>query len=247
MRTTTLTLLLVAFLGNLPLQGQQKPTTSDTPQTTKKSEDKEPTAKEPTAKKKAENQGGWKSLLPEKGLEGWEVTDFGGQGEVTRKEDQLVFERGGPMTGINYKKGDFPKDNYEIELEAQRIDGSDFLCGLTFPVGKEFCSLIAGGWGGGVVGLSSVDGYDASENATSLYKAFDNNQWYKFRVRVTPQAVTAWIDDKEAVQQEREGHEFSTRIEVYVSQPLGYCVFDSKVAVRNFRWRSLQSQNKAGE
>lgn len=182
----------------------------------------------------------WRPLLPEKGLEGWEVTDFGGQGEVKRQEDMLLLEMGDPLTGINYTKKDFPTNDFEIELEAQRIEGSDFLCGLTFPVGEGFCSLIAGGWGGGVVGLSNVDGYDASENSTSTYHSFENGQWYKFRVRVDDEYVRAWIDDKEFFRQDREGHEFSTRIEVYVCQPLGFCVFQSKVGLRNFRWRPLK-------
>jgi hypothetical protein len=184
----------------------------------------------------------WRSLLPESGLDGWEVTDFGGQGEVVRQQDQLIFEMGDPLTGINYKKKDFPKTNFELELEAQRMEGNDFLCGLTFPVGDDFCSLIAGGWGGGVVGLSSVDGYDASENATSSYHTFENGQWYKFRVAVDEDTIKVWIDDNLFVEQERANHQFSTRIEVYVSQPLGFCAFQSKVALRNFRWRPLGSE-----
>jgi hypothetical protein len=183
----------------------------------------------------------WKSLIPKSGLEGWEITDFGGQGEVIRKESMLVLEMGEPLTGINYKKKDFPTNNFEIELEAQRIEGNDFLCGLTFPVGKEFCSFIAGGWGGGVVGLSNVDGYDASENSTSTYHKFENGQWYKFRVAVDDEMIRGWIDDESFFQQEREHHEFSTRIEVYVCQPLGLCAFQSKVAIRNFRWRPIKS------
>ena len=85
-----------------------------------------------------------------------------------------------------------------------------------------------------------MDGYDASENATSFYHPFDNGKWYKFRVRVTPASIVAWINDKEVVEQDREGHEFTTRIEVYVSQPLGYSAFGSKVGVRNFRWRPVK-------
>ncbi|MEO8271824.1 MAG: DUF1080 domain-containing protein [Aureliella sp.] len=180
----------------------------------------------------------WKSLLPAEGLEGWEVSDFGSQGVVRRDGELLVFEKGTPLTGINYKLT-FPKENYELEFSAQRMEGNDFLCGLTFPVADEFCSFIGGGWGGGVVGLSSVDGYDAAENATSLYHTFENKRWYKFRLRVDPTNITGWIDDKQVVQQERAGHKFSTRIEVYVSRPLGLCAFSSKVALRDLRFREL--------
>ena len=37
--------------------------------------------------------------------------------------------------------------DYELRLEAKRVEGGDFFCGLTFPVGKEYCTLILGGWG----------------------------------------------------------------------------------------------------
>ena len=32
---------------------------------------------------------------------------------------------------------DFPKENFEIRWEANRLDGSDFFVGITFPVGDE--------------------------------------------------------------------------------------------------------------
>ncbi len=194
--------------------------------------------------KQPTSAGKWKVLLPAEGLEGWEVSDFGSQGEVRRDGELLIFEKGTPLTGINYKLA-FPKENYELEFSAQRIEGNDFLCGLTFPVADEFCSFIGGGWGGGVVGLSSVDGYDAAENATSLYYTFENKTWYKFRLRVDPKNITAWINDKEVVQQERAGHKFSTRIEVYVSRPLGLCAFSSKVALRGLRYRQLTAAEQA--
>jgi len=80
---------------------------------------------------------------------------------------------------------------------------------------------------------------DASENSTSSYLGFDNGKWYKFRIRVDELEVRAWIDDKEVIRQERDGYEFSTRIEVYASQPLGLSVFRSTVAVKDFKWRPL--------
>lgn len=187
----------------------------------------------------------WKSFFPEKPepgkeLDGWTVTDFYGHGKVERDGDLIVLHIGKPLTGITYNgKKNFPTSNFEIELEARRTHGNDFLCGLTFPVGKGFCSFIAGGWGGGLVGLSSVNGSDASENSTSTFHDFKNDQWYRFRVAVDDEFIRCWIDDDQCVTQEREGHEFSTRIEVFASQPLGLCVFQSRVEVKNFRWRPL--------
>lgn len=189
--------------------------------------------KEPPAKE------GWKPLVKKDSLEGWEVTNFGGEGEVTISNGELMLAMGDPLTGITWKGKEFAKTNFEIKLEAKRLEGSDFLCGLTFPVGDKHASLIGGGWGGGVVGLSSVDGNDASENSTSTYHSFKNGQWYSFRVRVDAENITAWIDDLRVFKQEREGRDFGVRAEVLSSRPLGFCVFQSKVAVRNLEWRSL--------
>jgi hypothetical protein len=202
---------------------------------------------DPDSENKEVEERGWIPLLPEKGLEGWEVTDFGNPGKVTREGELVVIEAGEPLNGITYKKKGFPKTNFEIQLEAQRVEGNDFLCGLTFPVGKEFCSLIAGGWGGGLVGLSSVDGSDASENATTTYYEFKNNQWYKFKIRVDQEYVRAWIDGQEFFRQEREDHEFSTRIEVAPSEPLGFCSYMSKVHLKDLKWRPTRVADKLAE
>lgn len=198
----------------------------------------------PTDKEKAEKSE-WKTLLPKEGLEGWEVTNFGGEGEVKNKDGELTLEMGDPLTGITLKQKDFPKSNFEIELEAKRIEGGDFLCGLTYPVGDEHISFIAGGWGGGVVGISSIDGFDASENATTGFREFKNGQWYKFRVRVDDKSIKAWVDDKQVVDHEREGHKFSVRAEVMANRPVGFCAFQSKVAIRNLRWKPVSEEKPA--
>lgn len=188
----------------------------------------------------AEKGPAWKPLLPEEGWDGWEFSDFYGNGKVTRDGELVIFEVGKPLTGITYVgKEEFPTSNFEIELEARRTKGKDFLCGLTFPVGKSFCSFIAGGWGGGLVGLSSINGSDASENATTSYHDFKNEQWYRFRVSVDDEFIRCWIDEEQVVTQEREHNEFTTRLEVHASQPLGFCVFQSQVELKNFRWRRL--------
>ncbi|MGN6135806.1 MAG: 3-keto-disaccharide hydrolase [Aureliella sp.] len=190
---------------------------------------------------------GWRPLIKANSLDGWEITQFGGEGEVKVVDGQLVLGMGDPLTGITWKAKDFPTTNFEIKLEAQRIQGNDFLCGLTFPIGEDHASLICGGWGGGVVGLSSVDGNDASENSTSTFLDFKNGQWYSFRVRVDDQFVTAWVDDERVFRQERDGRDFSVRAEVMSTRPLGFCVFQSKVAVRNLAWRPLESGKTKGD
>src|SRR5438309_11521438 len=95
-----------------------------------------------------------------------------------------------PFTGINFTN-DFPKVNYEIALDAMRMGGSDFFCGLTVPVGDSFCSLIVGGWDGSLLGISSPDHNDASENETTRFVNFETGRWYRIRLRVTTQRFEA--------------------------------------------------------
>ncbi len=182
----------------------------------------------------------WKPLLEKDSLKGWEITNFGGEGTAEVNEGVLRLDRGEPMTGITTIRKDFPKENFEMRWKASRVDGSDFFAGVTFPVGDEFCSLICGGWGGGLVGLSSINNSDASENETTGFHSFKNKQWYAFRVRVDKKTITAWIDDKEILKVEREGKKFSLRGEVFKSKPLGYCVFQSIVDVKEWEYQIIE-------
>ena len=180
----------------------------------------------------------WTPLFDGKTLNGWKVTPFGGQGEVTVEDGELIIETGGPMSGVTYK-GEFPKVNYEITLEAKRMEGTDFFCGLTMPVRDSYCSFIVGGWAGSVVGISSIDGRDASENDTTQVIKFNNGQWYKFRVRVTADKIETWIDGKQIVNQDIKGRKISTRNEVDLSKPLGLSTYQTKAAIRNLQYRKL--------
>ena len=63
----------------------------------------------------------------------------------------------------------------------------------------SYCTWINGGWGGKVVGLSSIDGADASMNQTTFDRIFELGRWYTLRLRVTKDAITAWIDDELAI------------------------------------------------
>src|SRR5262249_54003361 len=132
--------------------------------------------------------------------------------------------------------------DYEISLEAMRVSGSDFFCGLTFPVGEAPCSFIVGGWGGGVVGLSSIDGSDASENETTQYKEFTTGRWYKVRVRVTKEKIEAWIDDKKMVDLPTKDRGISIRVEVELSRPLGISSYATTAALRDIKLRRLDGK-----
>ena len=185
----------------------------------------------------------WRSLFDGKTLTGWKVTNFGGEGEVTVEDACIVMDMGSSLTGVTYK-GELPTTNYEVSLEAKRLDGIDFFCGLTFPVEKSHCSFIVGGWAGTVVGLSSIDGMDASSNETSRFMSFKNDRWYRIRVQVRPERIQAWIDDEQVVNLDIQGRKISTRIEVDLSKPLGIAAWETRAALRNIRIRELGKEEK---
>ncbi len=185
------------------------------------------------------SDSGWQSLFDGKTMNGWKITGFGGHGEVGVEDDQLMLHAGAMLTGVSWTN-ELPKTDYEVQLEARKIDGGDFFCGLTFPVGDTFCSLIAGGWGGGVVGLSSIDGMDASENETTKTMSFPKGRWFRIKLRVTPAKIQAWIDDEQMVDQSIVGRKISLRAgDIYLSEPFGIATWQTTGALRNIRLRRL--------
>jgi hypothetical protein len=183
------------------------------------------------------------SLFDGETLGNWEVTNFGGQGSVEVKDGSIVLENGGPMTGITWT-AEYPKVNYEVNLEARRIEGGDIFCCLTFPVKDAFCSFVVGGWGGHVVGLSSIDGWDASDNETTRKKYFSTDRWYRIRVRVTEEKIQAWIDDEQMVDVEQAGRDFSVRPDVWLSRPLGIATWGTAAELRDLRLVRLGSYSR---
>jgi hypothetical protein len=146
---------------------------------------------------------------------------------------------GAVLTGITWTNPP-PEGDYELSLEAVKLEGSDFFSALTFPAGDGHCSLIVGGWGGGVVGISSLDGMDASENETTKFLSFDKNRWYSVRVRVTARKIEAWIDEEKVVDIGIKDRRISVRPgEIELAQPLGISAFQTKAAYRNISLRNL--------
>jgi len=217
--------ILITAMASLALNGAEKSSDAKTAKPTKP-----PTEVAPAAKPA-------KDLFDGRTLAGWKITDFAGHGEVQVKDGRIILGNG-IMTGITWTN-DLPRIDYEISLDAMRVEGSDFFCGLTFPVKEDPCSLIVGGWGGGVVGLSSLDGQDAANNDTTHYMNFQSGRWYHVRLRVTGTNITAWIDSDKLVDADITGKSISIRPEVDGSKPLGISSWATTAALRNLRLRKL--------
>lgn len=193
---------------------------------------------------RARQDAAWTPLFDGVSLEGWEQTSFGGEGPVRVRDGMIVLEFGDPLTGITWTR-EVPRMNFEIALDAARLSGSDFFCGLTFPVAESYCSFIVGGWGGTTVGLSNLDGMDASENETSREMRFEEGRWYGIRVAVRAHDIRAWIDDEEVVNVATAGRRIGIRPEVEPSIPLGIASYRTRAGLRNIRMRRIAAGGEA--
>lgn len=183
------------------------------------------------------DKDGWQSLFDGRNMGNWKPADFSSNGKIEVKDGTIAIGAGKPMSGIVWSNIPPARMDYEIQLEAMRTEGSDFFCGLTFPVGTNPCTFVAGGWGGTVTGLSSIDGYDASENETSGSEKFDNNRWYRIRVKVSQSKIEAWIDDKQVVDLDTANRRISVRWEIDACVPLGVATWYTGSAIRNIKIR----------
>lgn len=185
----------------------------------------------------------WMPLFNGRDLSNWKITDFGGQGKVeVGPKGEVVIHEGVDLSGITTTRKDLPTTNYEVEFEAQRAKGTDFFVGYTFPVGDSACSLILGGWGGGVCGISSLDFMDASENETTSYRDFTRGKWYKVRVRVTDERIRAWLDKWTMADVERALYKIDVRFEMEISKPMGFATYQTVGKIRNARIRRLSPE-----
>lgn len=174
-------------------------------------------------------------LFNGKSMEGWELIEFGGQDQVAVSDGAIVAEAGYPMVGISCTAEDLPTENYRLRLDAKKIDGTDFFCLLTFPVGDSHASLVIGGWGGNVTGISCVDEQDANNNETRTLHKFETGKWYAIEVVVTAERVECFLDGEQVVNLERAGRKIALRNDVTITKPLSLCAFETRAA-----WRAIE-------
>lgn len=199
-------------------------------------------AAEPAPQEAATVKTEW-VLFDGKSLDAWEVVDMGGSGEVSVEGGQMIINQGEMISGVVYKNvAELPLTHYEITLQAKRLQGVDFFCGLTFPIGdvKKCATFICGGWGGSVTGISSIDDLDAANNATGSYQRYEDDKWYSIRLRVTPENLSAWVGDKQVVDQDIKDRKVSLRpgpIESYA--PLSLTTFNTMAAIKDVRFKVI--------
>jgi hypothetical protein len=211
------------------------------------------------------DKDGWLQLFDGKTLKGWQKIEYGGAAEVEVEDGAIVVRGGIELTGVRYL-GTLPAMNYEVELETKLVAGSDFFCGLTFPAvrqskpqkdgkappktvdGKSFqdhlappcCTLVLGGWGGGLTGISSIDHMDAANNNTTGFQKFTEDKWYRVRLRVTENRLEAWLNGEKIVDEDVKDNELTMRTgDIEMSVPFGISTWQTTGAVRKIRLRPV--------
>lgn len=180
-------------------------------------------------------------LFDGKSLDGWKVIDsydFKRHGPVEVRDGSIYLAPGDPSTGIR-STHERPSEEYVLTWKARRVAGGDFFCGLTFPILKQQCTLIVGGWGGGVVGLSNVNDANASENETSLWLDVTQNQWYAFRLTVQKPRILVEIDSKRVIDLETAEKRFSIWTEQEPVAPLGFSTWNTGAELRDIVLETL--------
>jgi hypothetical protein len=143
-----------------------------------------------------------------------------------------------PMSGARFERWreqKMPVVDYTIEYEAMRVEGTDFFGTVTFPVRSlETCaSLVVGGWGGALVGISCIDTYDASENTTRSEQKIENGKWYHFRIEVRAEEIKVWMDGRIVVNTSISGRKVSLRSgDIGKCAPFGFATYLSTGKVR---------------
>lgn len=186
------------------------------------------------------------SLFDGKTLTGWKDSGFAGAGESKFEPNfkgqgpVILIEAGQSLSGITFTNP-VPKTNFEINLEALKVQGNDFFIGLTFPVGESHATLVLGGWGGATTGISSIDGLDASENDTTKFLGYEKDKWFRIRMKVTPARLETWINDDKVVDQDIKERRISMRFgEIESSVPLGVATYQTTTVVRKIEIKPTQ-------
>lgn len=161
-------------------------------------------------------------------------------GEFTRPEAGILrIQWGESLSAIRWS-GEPVALSFEAEWEARRLDGSDFFSGLTFPAREsgECLTWVVGGWGGALVGISSIDDKDASANETTRHKVFEKGRWYRLRLRREGEHLAAWIDGEQVIDLDTTGRQLGLRPgPIDCCAPFGLATWQTSGEFKGLRWR----------
>ena len=178
-------------------------------------------------------------------LDGWKPVVGPRNGTVTVVDGVLALAEGGPITEITSTRADLPRTNYALTFEAKRTAGTDFFAAATFPVGASYVTLVNGGWGGSVTGLSMINGASAAENATNHFVKYQNDVWYAFTIQVTDRVIRCLVDGREVFAFDHEDTQLKTRIEMRANEPLGFAAYRSAGLIKQIRIKPLDAKEVA--
>jgi len=184
---------------------------------------------------------GWQSLFDGKTLDNWKILRYGGNGEPSVRNGVLIIPKptDGVMTGVCWVGDPLPVNNYEVYYEARRVAGSDIFAGFTFIYDDTAASIVFGGWGGVVNGLSSINGYDASENETCQRFSWSNDRWYPVLLRVTPDSIRASVGLDIIVDIATAGKDIHLRAD-YLDTGFTLWTYNTTGEIRNIRIRTIE-------
>ena len=123
-----------------------------------------------------------------------------------------------------------------------KTSGSDFFLALTFPYKQSAASLVLGGWGGSLCGISSINGNDAANNEHTTTHDFPKDKWFHVRLRVTPDRIKAWLDRDEEnplLDVDTQNVEIGTRADIDAARPLGLSTFQTSAAYKNITLKKI--------
>ncbi|MFN9084430.1 MAG: DUF1080 domain-containing protein, partial [Acidobacteriota bacterium] len=104
----------------------------------------------------------------------------------------------------------------------------------------SFATFVLGGWGGDIIGVSSIDGWNAAENETRNYFTFEDGKWYAIRVAVAPERIECWIGAERVVNVGIAGRQITMRPgDIELSAPLGIASYNTTGAVRQIEYRTV--------
>jgi hypothetical protein len=177
----------------------------------------------------------WEEVFDGKSFKGWKPfikTKYETGGTVEVKNGAVHLATGQPYSAVMWEGG-FPRTNYEVELKAKKIDGNDIFCGLLFPVGTNYCTMILGGWGNSVIGLSCVNYMAAADNETAVIKSFRANEWYDVKLRVTPEKIEAWVEGEQLIDLELAEKTITPYFGLEMFAPFGFFTFETSAAAKD--------------